>query len=179
LKHTEKTIKARNIFTGRILKLDIHDVMLENNKVAEREVISHPGGVAVIPVTYNKEIYLVNQFRKPYESEVLEIPAGKLDPGEDPLVCAKRELREETGMSAKELTYIGSFATTPAFTNEIIYLYLATGLMSGQDSTDPDEFIEVEKRPLTDLLNGIEQGEIQDAKTIIALLMAARKGLFK
>ncbi|HEX2954043.1 MAG TPA: NUDIX hydrolase [Bacillota bacterium] len=175
----EKKVNSKLVYDGILLKVNRDEAILPDGSVTGREWIAHPGAAAVIPLTDDRQVILVHQYRYPLQRVTVEIPAGKLDPGENPLICAKRELREETGMSAKELTYIGSFATTPAFTNEIIYLYLATGLMPGQDSTDPDEFIEVEKRPLTNLLNEIERGEIQDAKTIIALLMAAQKGLLK
>lgn len=172
----EKKVKSELVYNGNLLKVNRDEAILPDGSVSGREWIAHPGASAVIPLTEDGEVILVHQYRYPLQRVTVEIPAGKLDPEEEPLVCAKRELREETGMTALNFKYIGAFATTPAFTDEIIYLYLATGLVPGPDSTDPDEFIEVEKRPVANLLKSIEDGEIQDAKTIIALLLAARKG---
>jgi ADP-ribose pyrophosphatase len=176
---TEKTNNSRLVYDGDLLKVHRDEAVLPDGSVSGREWIAHPGASAVIPLTDDGQVILVHQYRYPLHRITLEIPAGKIDPGEDPLACARRELREETGMTANNFTYIGTFATTPAFTNEMIHLYLATGLTKGVESTDPDEFIEVEQRSLAEMLSAIADGEIQDAKTIIAFLLANQKELFQ
>ncbi len=166
----EKTIKKTNIFDGKVIKLDLHEVLLENGKTAEREIISHPGGVAVIPINEKDEIYFVKQYRKPYDTEVLEIPAGKLERGEEPELCGVRELREETGLTASKVTFITEAYPTPGYTNERLFLYMAEGLTEGESDVDEDEFLNVHKYSLNEAIDMIKSGEIRDAKTIIAIL---------
>ena len=133
-----------------------------------REVITHPGGASVI-AEENGYIYFVKQFRYPYQKTLLEIPAGKLNEGEDPKECAMRELEEETGLKANSVTLLHSIYPTPAYTSEITYIYLANGLQKGSVHLDDDEFLNVEKIPVEKARQMLLSGEIHDAKTIIAL----------
>ncbi|TES52823.1 NUDIX hydrolase [Halalkalibacterium halodurans] len=165
----EKTIKTTPVFSGRIIDLQVDEVELPNGKTSTRELVKHPGAVAVIPVTEDGKLVLVRQFRKALEKEILEIPAGKLEKGEDPLVCAERELEEETGYAAKQLTFLRSFYTSPGFADEIIYLYLAEQLIEGVAHTDEDEFVEVVEVTLDEALQYIENERIHDAKTVFAV----------
>ncbi|MGE4283679.1 MAG: NUDIX hydrolase [Clostridia bacterium] len=171
---TEKTIKSEKIFSGKILNLRVDTVELPNGNVSTREIVEHAGGVGIIPVTNNMEVIMVKQFRKPIEDICLEIPAGKLKEGEDPLQCGVRELEEETGYKAHNIQSLGSFYPTPAFTNEVLYLYMATGLCKGQVKLDEDEFVETEIIPLAKLVDMVMQGEVKDAKSIIAILKASQ-----
>ncbi|MGE5632487.1 MAG: NUDIX hydrolase [Caulobacteraceae bacterium] len=173
----ETTINKTNIYTGSIIKLDIHDVVLENGTKAKREIITHPGGVGIIAVTEKDEIYFVQQYRKPYEAEVLEIPAGKLDRGEDPRNCAIRELKEETGLTARSFTYLGEMYPSPGYTDEIIRIFKAEGISLGESDTDEDEFLDVIKLPMEKACEMVKQGLIKDAKTAIALLMLMNERL--
>lgn len=173
----ERTISRKEIFDGRIIKLSVHDVMLENGKIAERELITHQGGVGIIPINEAGEIFLVKQFRKPYESDTLEIPAGKKEKGEEPVSCAERELREETGITAKQLTFLTDMFPSPGYTDEIVHIFKAEGLTYGDMAADEDEFIEVYRYPLEEAVEMIKSGLIKDAKTIIAIMMAAYERL--
>lgn len=175
----EKTLIRKNIFTGKIIKLDVHEVILENQKTAEREIITHQGGVGVIPITDADEIVLVKQFRKPFECETLEIPAGKKEKNEQPLSCAERELKEETGITASHITFLADMYPSPGYTDEIVHIYKAEGLIYGDMSTDEDEFIEVFKYSIKEAVEMIKSGQIKDAKTIIAVLMAANERLIQ
>lgn len=167
---TERTLEEKEIYKGRIISLSVDKIELPNGKKAEREVIRHPGGVAVVALTDKSEVFLVNQYRYPYKSEIIEIPAGKLNPGEDPLECGKRELREETGVTAKEFTCLGKLLPSPGYSNEIIYMYLARGLTLGQVQPDEDEFLNVIKLPLKKAVEMVMSGELADSKTQAALL---------
>ncbi|MFZ5353537.1 MAG: NUDIX hydrolase [Bacillota bacterium] len=171
----ERTINKKNIFNGKIIKLDIHDVLLDNGKTAEREIITHPGGVAVIPITDDGFIYFVKQFRKPYEEEVLEIPAGKLEHGEDPRSCGLRELKEETGLTCEKVTFLTQMYPSPGYTDEKIHIYIAEGLQEGDYARDEDEFLNVCRYTLDEAYEMISTGIIKDAKTIIAVLAVKLK----
>ena len=167
----EKTIDHRTMYEGKLLHVYFDEVEI-SGKTYRREVVSHPGAAAVIPVTENKEILFVKQYRYPVKRELLEIPAGKLDETEDPEHCALRELEEETGYigNIRELGYI---YTTPGFSDEKIYLYLADHLVYTQQSLDEGEYLEVLKIPVEEVLEMIRNGRISDAKTIAAIAMAA------
>lgn len=167
---TEKTLEEKEIYKGRIISLSVDKIELPNGKEASREVIRHPGGVGIVALTDDNEVYLVNQYRYPYKSEILEIPAGKLNPGEDPLECGKRELREETGITAREFTSLGKLLPSPGYSSEIIYMYLARGLTQGRLQLDEDEFINVMKLPLKKAVEMVMSGELADSKTQAALL---------
>ncbi|MBE7041045.1 MAG: NUDIX hydrolase [Ruminococcaceae bacterium] len=166
----EKTVTTKKIFEGKVITLRYDTVLLPNGEEAGREIVEHPGGVAIVALDDEENVYLVRQYRHPFEKILLEIPAGKLNYGEDPFSCGVRELKEETGLSAKQFDFLGSFMVSPGFCGEKIYIYLARGLSAGNMNLDPDEFLEVEKKPLADLLNLIMANEIEDAKTVIGIL---------
>lgn len=170
--HYEKTLDQRCVFCGKILSLRVDTVELENQKTATREVVEHPGGVCVLPLDDNGNVTLVRQFRYPYMEELLELPAGKRSAGEDPLECGKRELTEETGLTAENYTSLGELYPSPGYLNEVIYLYLATGLTHVGQSLDEDEFLDVCTLPLREAVDMVLDGRIKDAKTGIALLKA-------
>ena len=148
----------------------VDTVELENNSIHTREMVLHPGGVGVIAIDKEGFTYLVRQYRKPFEKPILEIPAGKLDKDEDTLKCGLRELAEETGLVAKELIFLGEIYPSVGYTNEIIYLYLATDFDCGSSNPDEDEFVDVEKIPFDSVLQKVLSGEIKDAKTVVAVL---------
>ncbi|MCK9216745.1 MAG: NUDIX hydrolase [Firmicutes bacterium] len=165
----EKTIKRDNIYSGKVVKLDVETVLLPNNNKAKREIVRHPGAVAILPINNNKEIYFVKQYRKAIEMELLEVPAGKLEYNESPSLCALRELQEEIGFTASKLTLLGKFYSSPGFSNEIIYVYKAEGLVKSKLATDDDEFIDVIKYSDRESIAMLNEGLIMDAKTAIAL----------
>ena len=168
----ETKISSENIYDGTLLHVKKDKVELPNGDISYREWIKHPGASAVIPVTDNNEIILVRQYRYPIQALTMEIPAGKLDvAGEDPLECAKRELEEETGYSAQEYQFLTKLATTVGFSDEFIYIYAARGLKAGQQHTDEDEFINVVTVPLAKAVEMVHSGEIQDGKSVVAILM--------
>jgi ADP-ribose pyrophosphatase len=168
----ERKIKSKKIFSGKIIKLYLDDVMLPNKKIATREKVSHPGAVGIVPVNKSGEVVLVEQFRYPVETSLLEIPAGKLDKGEDPRGCAKRELREEVGAVKGRLIHLVTFYTSPGFADEILYLYLALDFERKENNLDDDEFLHVYEMNLEKTVSLIEEGKIKDAKTIIGILLA-------
>ncbi|HBI84942.1 MAG TPA: ADP-ribose pyrophosphatase [Ruminococcus sp.] len=171
----EKKLGSEEIYHGRILHVTRDTVLLENGTEAIREVIHHPGGACVVALTDAGEVLMVRQFRYPHAAETLELPAGKLEYGEDPLTCATRELREEAGASAPKLEPLGYLYPTPAYDKEVIYMYLARNLtLSGTQDLDTDEFLDVVRVPLREAVEMVMRNELPDAKTQIALLKAAR-----
>lgn len=174
MNYEEKTLSVKNIFEGSIINVQALTVELPNGKEAKRDIVTHPGASAVIPVNENGEIYMVRQYRKPLEGISLEIPAGKLDANEDPAVCAKRELKEETGLDAESIKHVVSVHTTPGFCNEVIHIYAATGLKEGDSCADEDEFISSEKIHISKLVDMVLNHEITDAKTIIGILLGEK-----
>lgn len=176
-KFYEKTLSSTPIFSGRVIDLVVKDVELPDGKTSKREIINHPGAVAVIAITEEKKIVLINQFRKPLEKTIVEIPAGKLEKDEDPLDCAKRELEEETGYQASELEFIMSFYTSPGFADEIIYLYFTDKIELGEINRDEDEFIDVIEVTLPEAEKLIEDQIIHDAKTIFAIQYLKLNGI--
>jgi len=173
--HFEKTLESKEIYKGRVFTVVEQTVELENRQIAKREIIRHNGGAAVVAVDDDLNIYLVRQFRKPFDLEMIEIPAGKLELGEDPYDCAVRELKEETGIVANCIESLGYITTTPGFCDEKLYLYLATGLTNGTMKLDCDEFLSCEKLPMSVCIEKIKSGEINDSKSIIGILRTARK----
>ncbi len=174
MKLQEETLTQAYRFEGRIIRVRTDTVRLPNGAEAGREVVEHPGGVCVAPLTEDGDLLFVRQYRYPYGETVLELPAGKRDrDGEDPLTCGKRELLEETGATAENYTFLGKVYPTPGFCNEIIYLYLATDLQFGEAQPDEDEFVEVERIPLQRAVEMVMNNEIPDAKTQIAILKTA------
>ncbi|MCX7708823.1 MAG: NUDIX hydrolase [Clostridia bacterium] len=172
MNYEEKTTSRKNIYEGSVIKVDALTVSLPNGNEGKRDLVIHPGASAVIPINENGEMYMVRQYRKPLEKVSLEIPAGKLDPGEDPQVCAGRELKEETGLDAETVQHIVSIHTTPGFCNEVIHMYVATGLTEGESCADEDEFISAEKIAVPELIKMVLNHEITDAKSIIGILIA-------
>ncbi len=167
----EKQLSSNYLFKGRIINLRQDTALLPNGNTATREVVEHPGGVCVAALTDKDELLFVKQWRYPYMEETLEIPAGKRDrQDEDPLECGKRELREETGATAKKYIDLHPLYPTPGYINEVIYCYLATGLTFGEQDTDEDEFLDVLRIPLKIAVEMVLSGEIKDAKTQIAVL---------
>ena len=169
MKFYEKTLSKKLIYSGNYLKISNIKVELPNGKVTTRDIINHPGACAIIPFIDNDTILLIEQFRKPLNKTILEIPAGKLNTNECILDCAHRELEEETGYKAKEMTYLGSIATVPGFCDEIIHLFKATNLSMGSKCCDEDEFTEVKFLNLNDVKSMVKSGQIIDAKTISIL----------
>ena len=167
---TEKTTESQKIYEGKIINLRKDMALLPDGNTAVREVVEHPGGVCVAALTEKEELLFVRQFRYPYMRVLLELPAGKLYKGEDPLECGKRELHEETGASAQNYTSLGELYPSPGYTNETIYLYEAAGLSFGKQQPDVDEFIETIKIPLREAVDKVLSGEICDAKTQTAVL---------
>lgn len=167
----EKTIKTEQIFTGKVISLQVDDVELPNGKTAKRELIKHPGAVAIIPVTTENKIVMVEQFRKALERNIVEIPAGKLEKGEQPRASALRELEEETGYECETLELVTSFYTSPGFADEIVHVYEARGLSKKEHPApqDEDEFINLIELTLDEALEYVEKQKIYDAKTIFAV----------
>jgi ADP-ribose pyrophosphatase len=167
---TEDPVSSEEIYRGKIVHLFKDTVRLPNGKIAIREVMRHPGAVCVVPLTENNEVIMVRQFRHPFSRVLLEAPAGKLDPNEAPEDCARRELSEETGAEAGELTFIGDYYPSVAVLDENIHLYLARNLTFKAQHTDEDEFLRVERIPLSTLVEQVLCGEICDGKTQTAIL---------
>jgi len=166
----EKTQKQKYIFNGRIINLRVDEAILPNGNECIREVVEHPGGVSVAALTDNNELLFVKQFRYPFSEVVLELPAGKLEKGEDPFEAGKRELEEETGARASRYYDLGKTYPTPAYCSEAIYLYAATGLEFSDQHLDDDEFLSVEKIPLDKAVEMVLNNQIYDLKTQTAIL---------
>lgn len=168
----EKTLDTTQIFDGKVVRLRRDTVLLENGEKALREVIEHSGGVCVLPLNENGEILFVKQFRYPFKSVLLEIPAGKREKGEEPLECGIRELKEEVGAQADKITYLGKLYPTVAYDTEVIYMYLAEGLSFSSQHLDADEFVDVVKIPFDKAVEMVMNDEIPDSKTQLAILKA-------
>ncbi|MEG2396594.1 MAG: NUDIX hydrolase, partial [Oscillospiraceae bacterium] len=166
----EKTLSKKYIFNGKIINLRVDEALLPNGATANREVVEHPGGVCIAPLTKNNELIFVKQFRYPYSEVVLELPAGKLEYFENPLIAGKRELKEETGANAKKYSDLGKLYPTPGYCNEIIHMYLAEDLDFGSQDLDEDEFLEVEKIPLEEAFKMVMRNEIRDSKTQVGIM---------
>lgn len=176
--HEPGQIATRRVHTGRIIHLDVDTVRYPNGTTGELEMIRHPGASAVVPFVSDvagedPQVLLIRQYRYAAGGYLYEIPAGRLDPGEDPADCARRELEEETGCTAARVERLTTILTTPGFTDERIHLFLAEGLTMGEHRREQDEFLTVETMPMSRALGMIESGEIQDGKTIVGLLFAA------
>ena len=170
--YTEKCLHREDVFHGRIFDAHRDRVSLPDGSEALREIVEHSGGVAVIPVDADGFVWCVRQFRYAFGQHMLEVPAGKLEPGEDPLDCAVRELSEETGFTAERYTYLGALYPSPGYCRETLHLYLATGLKPGKAHLDPGEFLDVERHSLEELTELVLQNELPDAKTAMAVLKA-------
>lgn len=165
----EKTTAVNTIFDGRILHMHVDDIVLCDGTQAKRECVDHPGGVAVVGITDDKKILMVRQFRYPYKETIFEIPAGKVEPGEDPFITGQREFKEECGAVADHYFSLGEIYPSPGYTNEIIRLYGATGIRFEEQELDNGEFLEVYQMTLEELVERIMSGEIKDAKTVTAV----------
>ena len=168
----EKLIKSTMLHAGKMLKYQLDEVVLPNGKKANREVIRHPEAVAVVPFLPDGRIVMVRQYRYPVEQALYEIPAGKLDPGEMPDDCVRRELEEETGYSAGKIRRLSSIFTAPGFCDEKIHIYRADDLTAGRQHTDEDEFIQIQPFTARKIRAMIKKGEICDAKTLCGLMLA-------
>ncbi|AST06882.1 MULTISPECIES: NUDIX hydrolase [Anoxybacillus] len=168
----EKTMNQQRIFSGKVIDVYVEDVLLPNGETSKREIVKHPGAVAVLAITEENKIVLVRQYRKALERVLVEIPAGKLEKGEAPLETAKRELEEETGYVCEKMEPLHSFYTSPGFADELVHIFLAKGLTkkSEKQMLDDDEFVDVLEVTLEEALKMVEDKQIYDAKTIYALL---------
>lgn len=174
----DATLGTRRIYTGRVLNLDIDKVRFPDGSTGELEIIRHPGASAIIPFLSDPagddpQILLIKQYRYSAEDFLYEVPAGRLDPNESPLDCARRELMEETGCSAERIEPLYTFYTTPGFIDERIHGFIASGLTRGESSREADEFMTLETMTLSRALELIQRGEIRDAKTALLILFAA------
>lgn len=160
---------TKNIYTGKVVTLNIDCVQLPNGETIDLETIRHPGAAAVVPLKDDGTVVLIRQFRHAAGGFIYEIPAGKLQPGEDPLHCASRELEEEVGYRASSFELLSSIFTAPGFADEVIHVYKATGLIKGRQQLDRDEVLDVIEMPLSEAVAKIEDGTIRDAKTIVGL----------
>ena len=167
----ERPLTEDVAWTGRIFNVDRLRVELPDGRVAIRDVVRHPGAVAVVALTEDGRICLVRQYRTALGRVTVEIPAGKLSPGEDPLECATRELLEETGMSAEKVAFLTTIASSDGFCDELIHIYMATGLTFSRSDPDADEFINVDLVPLDELIDAVLDGRIEDAKTVVGALI--------
>ncbi len=169
---TEKRLSRKEIFQGHIVNVHIDTVELPNGAEATREVVDHPGGVAVLALHEDQTVSLVRQFRYPFQAVVAELPAGKLEYGEDHRAAALRELEEEVGAKAGKLTYLGCLYASPGFCTEVLHMYLAQDLELGACHPDEDEFLETERVPFSTLVEQVMRGELKDAKTVALVLKA-------
>jgi ADP-ribose pyrophosphatase len=170
---SERLIDGKRVYSGRTLNIDLDRVLLPNGNTADLEVIRHPGASAVVPVLEDGQVVLIHQFRYAAGDFIYEIPAGKLDPGENPIDCARRELAEETGYQARSLSPLLSFLTTPGFCDEEIHIFLARELSAGKQDLEMNEVLEVRHFPISRALEMIREGTIKDGKTIIGLYAAS------
>jgi ADP-ribose pyrophosphatase len=172
------TVSTRRVYTGRVISLDVDSVRFPDGSIGELEMIRHPGASAIVPFVSDPtgadpQILLIKQYRYAAEQFLYEIPAGRLDAGEDPRDCAARELREETGCTAQHMDFLFTMFTTPGFTDERIHLFMAAGLERCETAREADEFITLETVTLSQALQLIQRGEIKDAKTALGILFAA------
>ncbi|WP_175991139.1 NUDIX domain-containing protein [Bacillus sp. Marseille-Q1617] len=170
-KFEEKTLNSETIYQGKIIDLKVDEVELPNGKTSKRELIKHPGAVAVIALTPEGKIVMVEQYRKALEKSIVEIPAGKLEPGEEPIITAARELEEETGYGCERLEHLISFYTSPGFADELVHLYIAKNITPLEEARelDEDEFVDLIEVTVEEALGLIKEKRIYDAKTAYAV----------
>lgn len=176
-KFEEKTISSERIYEGKIINLKVDEVSLPNGHTSKRELIEHPGAVAIVAITAEKKIIMVEQYRKALERSIIEVPAGKLEKGEEPETTARRELEEETGYTADSLQLIQSFSTSPGFADEVVHLFFAEGLRKSESGavTDDDEFVELMEVTVEEAEQMMQDNRIYDAKTAFAVLWAKQR----
>jgi ADP-ribose pyrophosphatase len=171
-----KLKKSETLFNGKVFDLKVDQIEYNSGNMGRREIAVHPGGAAIVAVKNDGKIILVRQFRYPIQQAILELPAGKLDKGEDPLVCAVRELEEETGYKTGNIEKLGIISTSPGFCTEILHLYLAKDLIPGMHNREEGEYgMEIIEYSLDEIDRKIENGEIIDAKTICGIYLAKNK----
>ncbi|MGI8508763.1 MAG: NUDIX hydrolase [Gemmatimonadaceae bacterium] len=175
---SKSTIASHRIYTGKILSLDVDQVRFPDGSTGDMEMVRHPGAAAILPFMSDPagddpQIMLLKQYRYAADSYMYEIPAGKLEHGEDPRACAERELKEETGCSAEHIEHLFTFYTTPGFSDEVLHVFLASGLTNGKPEREKDEFLSIETMKLSYALKLIQTNEIRDGKTMLAILYAA------
>lgn len=171
---TEKTLSSRRVFQGRLLRIDVDTVSLPNGDESIREVVRHPGGVCVLPLHDDGTVSVVEQFRYPYAQVLTELPAGKLEPGEDPDQAIRRELSEEVGLTAGEWIDMGLFYPSVGYCDEVIHLYFARRLTQGDCHPDLDEFLAPKRVPLSQLVDQVMKGQIPDGKSAALILKVQR-----
>ena len=168
----EEMVSQQTVYEGIIVNVRRDKARLLDGRIANREVVEHPGGVAILPLFDDGTVSLVRQFRYPFQEVVAELPAGKLERGEDHRLAALRELEEEVGASCGRLTYLGCLYSSPGFSSEVLHMYLAQELTEGACHPDEDEFLSVERIPFSALVEQVRQGEIKDAKPVALVLKA-------
>ena len=173
-----RRVATRRVYAGRLLQVDVDTVRTPDASLLELEMVRHPGAAAVVPLlsdleSQDPQVLLLRQYRYAADGPIWEVPAGVLEPGESPETCARRELQEETGARAERMEHLTTIFTTPGFTDERIHLFVATGIRTGEPRPMSDEFLEVEARPLSKVLEMIRDREMVDAKSIVALLYLA------
>ena len=168
---SEKTLSSQQIYDGRILKLRLDTVRLPSGRVTKREIVEHDDSIAIVAIDGDDNVLLVKQFRKAVEKEVLEIPAGGIEPGEEPVAAVKRELREETGFLPQRVERIGGFYASPGYSSEFLHLFVASDLTPEKLQAEDTESIKVERVPISQILELIRTGAINDAKSVAGLLM--------
>ncbi len=170
---TEQILSSRKVFSGRVFDCEVRQVELHGGIKAEREIVVHTGGACIIPVDSDLNCYMVKQYRSGVQEILMEVPAGKIEPGEDPMECASREIVEETGYEAGKIDPLGYIVATPAYCSEKIHMYLGTDLRFKGANTDDGEFLGVTRVPLAELVEMCDRGEITDSKTTVCIYKAA------
>ena len=174
-RHREDRLTSETVYDGRVFRIDSRTVRLPDGRTAGRDVLRHNGGACIVPLDAQGDLHLVRQYRIALARETLEIPAGKLEPNEDPLSCAIRELREETGLTAGKVVPLSVIHTTPGYSDERLHIFLATDLRQGDSCTDEDEFLSAETNSMEDCLRMVDDGTITDSKTVVGILTTARR----
>lgn len=170
----EKTISTKEIFSGKIINVRVDTIETPDKRQSFRELVDHPGGVGIVAITNDDKIILVKQFRKSFEKAIYEIPAGKLEKGEEHYTCGVRELEEETGFKAEKIAYLGCIYPSPGFVNEITHIYLATDLYEGKLNPDDGEHLDIEFFDVDEVIRMIMDNELNDAKTVAGVFKALK-----